>query len=262
MIVPIGLSSGLEWTWYYSTKMYKTVVKNAGWSHSYSRQLAMAPANLGPVATTGTVWVYRPDGIVLTFRLVSGGYVGDADIADRLTRQVDASGNTSGWTYYVASTDDTEIYDAYGRITSLQRRGGAALAFTYSDASTPTSVAPYPGLLIRVTDALGRQFSQTYNSLAQLNAVVDAAGNSYAMAYDSIGNLQSIAYPVLNSHGQPSVRTFLYENPTYTSALTGIVDEEGVRFSTYTYDAEGRAIRTEHSGGVEAYSLVFNADGS
>ncbi len=262
LIAPSGPSSGLEWTWFYSTKMYDTVVKQSGWSHTYSRRLAMAPANLGPVANSGRVWVYRPDGMILTFNVQASVYVSDADIADRLTRQVDGSGNTSGWTYYVASTDDIETYDSLGRITSLRRRGGTTLTFTYSDTSTPTAVAPSPGLLIRVTDALGRQLNQTYNSLRQLTTVVDSAGNTYAMTYDSLGNLQSVRYPVLNSHGQPSVRTFLYENPTYANALTGIVDEEGVRFSTYTYDSQGRAIRTEHSGGVEAYSLAFNADGS
>jgi RHS repeat-associated protein len=262
LIPPINQSSGLEWTWMYSSKMYKTVVKQAGWSHTYSRQLAMAPANLGPVASAGTVWAYRPDGIILKFNPHSGIYVGDADVADRLTRLIDASGKTSGWTYYVAGTDDTESYDSYGRITALQRRGGSSLTFTYSDNSTPAPVAPIPGLLIRVTDALGRQLNQSYDASGRLTAVTDPAGSSYVMSYDVSGNLISIAYPGVNSRGQSSVRTFLYENTSYPSALTGIVDEEGQRYATYTYDSQGRAISTEHAGGVDTYAIAFNADGS
>ena len=262
LVPSINSSSGLEWTWFYSSKMYKTVVKQAGWSHSFSRRLAMAPPNLGPVASTGPVWVYRPDGIILRFAASHGSYIGDADVADRLTRLLDANGKTAGWIYYVSSNDDVESYDSFGRMTTLQRRGGAVLTFSYSDASTPTTVAPIPGLLIRVTDALGRELIQTYDSSARLVTVADPAGNIFAMTYDALGNLTSIGYPGVNSYGRPSLRTYLYENATYPSALTGIIDEEGKRYATYTYDSQGRAIRTEHSGGVDAYAIAFNADGS
>ena len=41
-----------------------------------------------------------------------------------------------------------------------------------------------------------------------------------------------------------------------------VTDENGARFATYTYDAQGRAVVTEHAGGVERYVLGYSSDGS
>jgi YD repeat-containing protein len=46
------------------------------------------------------------------------------------------------------------------------------------------------------------------------------------------------------------------------NALTGITDEEGVRYATYDYDSEGRAISSEHAGGVDDFSVTYNSDGT
>ena len=55
-----------------------------------------------------------------------------------------------------------------------------------------------------------------------------------------------------------SVRRFVYEfvKPSVL-ALTGVVDERGLRYSTFGYDAQGRAISTEHAGGVGRYSVAY-----
>jgi YD repeat-containing protein len=49
---------------------------------------------------------------------------------------------------------------------------------------------------------------------------------------------------------------------SYMYSLTGIIDENGVRYATYQYDASGKAISTEHAGSVEKYSLAYAPDGS
>ena len=58
------------------------------------------------------------------------------------------------------------------------------------------------------------------------------------------------------------VRYYLYEDPNFPHALTGIVDENNVRFATWAYDAQGRAILSEHAGGADRVELSYNADGS
>jgi YD repeat-containing protein len=45
-------------------------------------------------------------------------------------------------------------------------------------------------------------------------------------------------------------------------ALTGITGENGVRFATYRYDALARAIGSEHAGGANRVTLLYNLDGS
>lgn len=42
--------------------------------------------------------------------------------------------------------------------------------------------------------------------------------------------------------------------------LTGITEENNVRFATYSYDAEGRVSRSEHAGGAQRYDFSYPTD--
>jgi YD repeat-containing protein len=56
------------------------------------------------------------------------------------------------------------------------------------------------------------------------------------------------------------VRKYVYEDPLNFYLLTGIVDENSGRFATWHYNDKGRAISSEHAGGVERQSLSFGGD--
>lgn len=51
-----------------------------------------------------------------------------------------------------------------------------------------------------------------------------------------------------------------YEDATYTEALTGITDENGERFASWGYDAQGRAIFSLHTDGIERVDFTRLAD--
>ena len=240
--------ASLKFEWLYSTNMYKTVVKTAGWSHTFNRAIGRMP--------NGFPFVYRENGFIAKFKLVGGVYVPDADIADRLTRTTDSSGNTIGWTYYVANSEDLETYDAKGKLLAIQSRTGATLQLTYSDGNTSVGIAPTPDLLIRVSDSFGRQLNFTYSGKGQLATLTDPANGIYRFVYDAIGNLSTINSP------DGTTRQYLYENAVYSSAMTGIVDENGQRFATYIYDTHGRATVSQHAGGADTYSFTFNPNDS
>ena len=57
------------------------------------------------------------------------------------------------------------------------------------------------------------------------------------------------------------MRRYHYTNPN-PKLLTGITDERGVRYATWSYDDQGRAISSEHANGAEKVTLSYNADGS
>ena len=59
-----------------------------------------------------------------------------------------------------------------------------------------------------------------------------------------------------------TVREYHYENASFENHLTGIMDENGNRFATWSYDTEGRADSSERADGKERVTLVYNADGS
>jgi YD repeat-containing protein len=88
--------------------------------------------------------------------------------------------------------------------------------------------------------------------------MTDPSGQVYRYQYAANNNLTKVIYPDGKS------RSYLYENTSYIHALTGVVDENNVRYATYGYDGIGRAGSTEHAGGTDKYTVVItnNTDGS
>lgn len=220
----------------------------AGWRHAYSRS--------GTIQSSGTwVTILRPDGKAYNFQLSAGGWVPDADVPDRLEEIKDSAGVRIGWRYTTADKS-VETYTATGQLTAIADRTGLTQTLAYSDASTPITVAPAADLLLRVADSFGHQLNFTYDAHSHLSMLTDSAGSLYRYGYDANNNLVVVTYP------DGASKTYHYENTSFPHALTGITDENGSRFATYSYDAQGRGISTEHAGGVDRASLVYNADGS
>ena len=59
-----------------------------------------------------------------------------------------------------------------------------------------------------------------------------------------------------------TTRTYHYEDPVFRHHLTGITDENGVRYATFAYDSWGRATLSEHAGGFDRITLQYNGDAS
>lgn len=66
----------------------------------------------------------------------------------------------------------------------------------------------------------------------------------------------------MTANGTQSQRYYHYEDSRNDRLLTGITDENGVRFATWAYDDQFRAISSEHANGSEKSTIAYNADGS
>jgi len=212
------------------------------WNHPFQRSLYVNPQ---------TITATRYDGKTAYFRLIDSVWINQQAGGDRITQATDGAGNQTGWRL-ITSDDEIETYNTAGKLLSISSRDGRTKTLSY-DANNR---------LISVTDDVGRSLNFTYDGSSRIQAMTDPAGGLYQYAYDTVGNLTAVTYP------DGKVRTYHYNEPAYTSntnlpnALTGITDENGVRFATYTYDVQGRAVVTEHAGGVERYVLGYSADGS
>ncbi|MDO8894872.1 MAG: hypothetical protein Q7U93_07890, partial [Nitrosomonas sp.] len=149
--------------------------------------------------------------------------------------------------------DTIEHYDTTGKLLSITNRDGRTQTLSY-DANDRLST---------VTDDTGRALSFTYDGSSRINTLTDPANGVFQYTYDAAGNLASVTYP------DAKTRTYHYNESIYIegganlpNALTGITDENGVRYATYTYDTQGRAVVTEHAGGADRYVLGYSADGS
>ena len=235
------------------------------WRDSFDRQVQ-------PNGTTAIV--FRPDGKALRFTQSGGVWITDADTADRLVELQNPPGTRTGWQFITAAADEVETYDAAGtKLLSIQARSGLTQTLVYSDGTgganggfvldangNPTATPLPSGLLIRVADPYGRVLAFGYNSVSHVVKLTDPAGGVYRFAHDTANTLVSITFP------DSTTRTYAYNEPAYTgganlpSALTGITDENGSRFATFQYDAQQRAVSTEHAGGVFKYTLSYATD--
>ena len=175
------------------------------------------------------------------------------------------------WTVRRGINDETERYDADGVLRQIQYRNGQAKTLTYSDSATPAGVAPGPGYLIGIADTFGKSLSLRYDSFGRLVTLIDPAGQSVSYSYELVkSDWTSCTTPscfriktVTYQDGQ--TKTYQWDEADYTSnagstsyqynLLTGVVDENGQRYSTIRYDSKGLAVSTELAGGVFHYSF-------
>ena len=213
------------------------------WRLSYHRRV-MVGAEPTPMA-----YVIHADGDYRDFNLVNGAWVGRTDSPERLVEQKDAGGTRTGW-HYSSGSDEASQFDATGRLTSLSSRSGLTQTLTYDTN----------GRLSAVADSFGRQLSFSYNPDGMLSAITDPQGHTYVYAFNANGDLASV------TNSDQSVRTYLYElsgqtPPDARHFLTGIVDENGQRFATYQYDANGRVSAEWNAGQANSRAITYTLDG-
>lgn len=192
----------------------------------------------------------------------------DADISLRLTATFATQGGSiASWTL-VDNRDQTEGYDAQGRLVTISYKDGQTLAFDYTT----------DGLLNRVRDTQGRSLWFTYEQAtnstaltrrARITSISTPDGKTIRYAYNSNGMLSQVIYPDTT----PTVdtdnprRQYHYgegTNATQTM-LTGITDESGQRYASWRYDAQGRAWLSVHGNDTDykdRVEQIYNSNGT
>jgi len=122
------------------------------------------------------------------------------------------------------------------RLASVTDETGLALQFHYTPGKK--SLAGYETERFRAQPGL-------------LESLTLPDGRSIAYDYDQNSNLTRVRY------SDETSREYHYEDTTWRSHLTGLTDRTGVRFATWAYDTEGRAVLSEHADGVERVTLQY-----
>lgn len=210
------------------------------WRHHYQRAIDVATLVDGATTLT-TAYAYRPDGRVLVFNLYNGQYVATTDISDRLEQL------GGGWKLTSADGDEIELYAPSGQLLSIANRAGLTHTVAYDSN----------GRIASVSDSFGRSITFVYDVANPvpgdayiIKKVITPDGGEVTFGYDSSTRLTSVTYPDGKS------RAYLYENGTFTRAMTGLIDEANVRFATWGYDAYGRANLSEHASGVNQTTIT------
>ncbi|MFC5435995.1 RHS repeat-associated core domain-containing protein [Rhodanobacter umsongensis] len=234
------------------------------WRHSFDRTLQLSNASSTPETPLqpNLAVLFRPDGKQETFTKSSGVWSTDPDISDTLLETDNAQGVATGYTVFIAALRHFETYDASGLLQTVTDETGVGITLTYSTTLTAPAVAPSPGLLLTVTDPKGRQLNFTYDSTGHVHQVTSPDGGTLNYAYDTTGNLLSVQYP------DTKTRQYIYNESSLTgganlpNAMTGVVDEAGVRYENTTYDSAGRATSSSFASGVGTTQITYNSNGT
>jgi YD repeat-containing protein len=215
-----------------------------------------------------------PDGTFYAFYKTSGAYVQRyyswssaiwrTATVDRYAR---ASWNSTLQRYELTTDDDTVwSFDTSARLQSIVLRGGYTQTLAYDAAGNNSSV----------TDSFGRTLNFTYTANGLLDTIQTPDGRIYSYDYlsryieekaagiattdidKSFFALEYVTYPdeTPDNADDPRVQ-YHYENSGYPYALTGITDENAIRYATWTYDSEGRVTRSEHAGSADIHDFSY-----
>jgi len=233
----------------------------SNWTYSYSDRLI---TSLNNVNETGVhvVGFLRSDGKIYTFKDLRDGRSWQAQGHNFVLSDThDADGYVTGWKLKRSDNGTVEAFDPSGLLLSITDSEGFVVKLTYSTGTTNPAVAPQAGMLIKVTDPLGRALQFVYNQRSQIISVKPPGGGNITYGYDDHGLLESVRY------GDNGLRQYLWNEVQYSlnahlpAALTGIIDENGKRLTSLTYDANGAATKSERPDGSIS-QVTYHDDGS
>lgn len=226
-------STSLNFIRYYNSLHSTESVLGKQWTHHYLASLTIGT----------TIEVNRPDGKILEFTDNAGNWVSDADMFETLTSV------GSDWEFKTTN-DSLEHYNSAGQLLSITTRAGKVTHYAYN----------LNGLLETVTDPYDRTLGFAYDTANRLITLSTPENTQIHYTYDANNNLISVTYPddtPIDLTDNPK-KTYHYEDINFPNHLTGITDENGIRYATYGYNENGLAILTEHANSAEKVELVYN----
>lgn len=210
------------------------------WRHNYDRTLELKNGTHADTVVITTV-----DGTAYQFRSEPGDNdyeAMDSDVHGTFEELYDSTPTLIGY-LYTTEDNNKEYYNTDFKLERIEYLGGEALDLTYDTSDR----------LDEVADEHGRTLEFTYDTSDRVSTVVTPDG-TYTYTYDSNDNLDEVERP------DTTTITYHYENTTYVNALTGITDENNVRYATWGYDSEGRVTSSEHAGSVDDYTMSYDPD--
>jgi YD repeat-containing protein len=202
------------------------------WRHNFSTYLRFAGVDY--------VSLVRHDGRESFFNISGATVTPTSSDLGVLTKT-----GTTGW-HYVSADNEQFTFDTAGKLTLWSNTQGKSYQLAYS------------GSQITVTDSLGNSLTLSEDADHQPLSLT-APGVQITYSYNANNRLTSVNR---TAGGQTTQRQYHYEVAGKPDLLTGITDERGIRYATWAYDDQGRAISSEHADGADKVTVAYKSDGT
>jgi YD repeat-containing protein len=244
-----------------------------GGAPTISRQYRSAEGTIQQEANIGWLWTvtgYRSlalDGVnAATVNLGDGSYVYFAKDA---TGNYKAPLGVYGYRLRLvnAATSEYELLDESDRADTFAPINGKLRLIRSRLATGHSQTYAYDAQdrLLTTTGPSGRSITFLWNAESIIG--FDAPGLRVRYEFQHVqynaapvigtGRLSRVTYSLPDA-GSASSLIYHYENAQYPSALTGLTDELGSRFATYSYDWQGRVLVSERANGAGRVSMSYN----
>ena len=257
----------LSLTRFYNSQWRDASRLGAGWRTNFDREFS----NSG-----SSVRIVLADGTEALFSNLSGSWQpAYIDTSGNVqSPRVDVSWtlvqNSSGWVF-TDQSGTIEKYNSSLQLTSIVYRGGYSQTLSYDTNGNNISVtdslgrsitfAYTNGLLTSATAPDGRIYQYQYQSQFHYSGPTLPDGSASPAPPPTMIVLSSAIYPAATSGNSPQVN-YEYENAAYVTALTGITDQRGIRYATWSYDTNGNATSSQHGGGVDLTTVQYDTVGN
>ena len=231
-------NNGLSFTRTYNSQAITNLGFGQGWTNNYLRRLSVGPDTLIQISGTGRGerWFKNSNNLWYGWNDTDVSII-ETDTGFQLTK---ANGGV-------------EQYSPTGQLLSQTETNGLHKAYNYNSDNQ----------LTQVIDQYGQGVGFEYEG-GLLTKATDTFGSNYYYEYDEHQNLVAVIYPDLtpDDNADNPRKVYHYENPDFPKHLTGITDENGDRYASWSYDAQGRANSSEHAqttnqSGQERVDLDF-----
>ena len=193
----------------------------------------------------------RADGQIVRFKIANGVGTSDDDTDLTLVR--------SGDSWVLKDKDGTETSfgppgrEDRGRVVAIEAPNGYTQTLSYNEQNQ----------LVTVTDSRGRTLTFTYEGSA-LRTVTAPDGLVLSYAFESARampnyRLASVHY---STGDQQRNRSYLYGNQPLDLFLAGVLDGDGKRIATWTYDEFGRCTSSLRVGDAGSMKVRYDMDAS
>lgn len=209
-----------------------------------------------PDGSTTNLYLWVPPGggqyYYFTYAAFAGGgqYPGHSAVWANYypsTNTMDVGSTATGLTYRftLKNYNGTQKW-TLDTIWERYNRGGGGAKYTYGrDAS---------GRIVSITNAYGASVQFVWGDGRHVTSVIAPGGAVWSYSYNSDGMLYQVTPPA----STPGVYTYLYEDPSNRTRLTGYA-VDGVRKSEYAYDGSGRVTSSRRLDGSVSDTFAYGA---
>lgn len=210
---------------------YNSLMGNLGWSHNFSASLLVSGSTpLGLVTHQGYDEPFKNYGPNQYIAYTGSG--------------IEARLESSEWVIYYPSGTKEYFPSAGGELLRREDPAGRVTTVTHT-TDTTVITGPFGHTLT---------FQLDPDNLGRPDSLTLPDGQQILYEYNAGGHLWKVTYP------DETAREYHYEDLNSDRLVTGITDENGDRFSTYSYDVVGRVITSAHAGGYGKVTLSYGTD--